>query len=154
MAVIEAVWVHADRIYTNDLAVIDSLPEGAKLAVAYPPGDVNAGAIPELHVATLAAARREAFVPTIFAYATQQPLALRPPYDGLAGATSPNWIWNAFVGGVAEARDAVAPVLHDYDFVVFTDREPFVVAPNPCLEAMRSTPRFQLFALRHDKGCS
>jgi hypothetical protein len=154
MAIIEAVWLHADRVYIADLAVIDSLPEGAKLAVAYPPSDVNAGAIPELHVATLAAARREAFVPTIFAYATQQPLMLRPPYDGLAGATSPNWIWDAFVGGVAEAREAVIPVIHDYDFVVFTGRQPFVVAPSPCLEAVRSTPRFQLFALRHDKSCS
>ena len=154
MAVIEAVWLRADRIYIADLTVIDSLPEGAKLAVAYPPDDVNVGAIPELHVATLAAARRGAFVPTIFAYATQQPLALRPPADGLAGATSPNRIWDGFVGGVAPARDAVIPVLHDYDFVVFTDREPFVVPPSPCLEPMRSTPRFQLFAFRRDRDCS
>ena len=154
MAVIEAFWLRADRIYTADLAVIDRLPEGAKLAVAYPPSDVNAGAIPELHVATLAAARREAFVPTIFAYPGQQPLAVRPPVDGLAGATSPNWIWDGFVGGVAAAREAVAPVLHDYDFVVFTDREPFVVPPSSCLEPMRSTPRFQLFAIRRDRDCS
>jgi hypothetical protein len=154
MAVIEAVWLNADRIYTDDIAVIDSLPQSAMLAVAYPPRDVNAGAIPELHVATLAAARREAFVPTIFAYATQQPLALRPPYDQLAGATSPNWIWDGFVGRDAMAREAVATVLRDYDFVVFTDRDPFSVPPSACLEPMRSTPRFQLFALRHDRACN
>jgi hypothetical protein len=154
MAVIEALWLSANRAYAADIAVIDSLPEGAKLAVAYPPRDVNAGEIPELHVATLAAARREVFVPTIFAYPTQQPLALRQPYVGLAAATSPNWIWAGFVEGDEAAREAVAPVLKDYDFVVFADRDPFTVPPSACLEEQRSTPYFQLFALRHDKDCS
>src|SRR3984957_20573462 len=153
MVVIEVVWLSADRVYAGDIAVIDSLPQGAKLAVAYPPRDVNAGAIPELHVATLAAARREAFVPTFFAYAAQQPLALRPPYDALAAATSPNWIWAGFVDGDAATQAAAAPVLKDYDYVVFADRDPFIVPPSACLEAMRSTSRFQLFALRHAQDC-
>jgi hypothetical protein len=154
MLVIETVWRQADRLYREDIAVIDSLPEGVKLAVAYPPRDVNAGAIPELHVATLAVVRREAFVPTVFAYPAQQPLSLRPAYDALARATSANWLWTAFVDKDPAARAAVMPVLKDYDFVVFADRDPFDVAPSACLEAVRSTPRFQLFALRHDKDCS
>jgi hypothetical protein len=153
MAVIEAVWLNTDSIYSADIAVIDSLPEGAKLAVAYPPRDINAGAIPEVHVATLATARREAFVPTIFAYPTQQPLALRPPYEAVAAATSPNEIWARFVDGDRVAREVVAPVLKNYDYVVFTDRDPLIVPPNSCLEAARATPRFQLFALRHGPGC-
>jgi hypothetical protein len=154
MAVIETMWLTADRFYAGDIAVIDSLPEGAKLAVAYPPRDVNAGAIPELHVATLAAARREAFVPTVFVYPGQQPLALRPPVDALAAATSPNWIWAGFVDDDAAARAVVASMLADYDFVVFADRDPFTVPANPCLEKRAATPRFQLFALLHDRSCS
>ena len=153
MAVIEAVWRSADRLYTADIAVVDSLPEGAKLAVAFPSLDVNAAAIPELHIATLAAARREAFVPTIFAYATQQPLALRPPFEALAAATSPTELWAGFVGGDAAARAANAPVLKDYDFIVFAHRDPFAVPPSACLEQRAVTLRFQLFAIRHDRSC-
>jgi hypothetical protein len=147
MAVIEAVWLKADRLYAADIAVIDSLPQGAKLAVANPPHDVNAGAIPQLHVATLAAARREAFVPTIFAYRTQQPLALRPPYDALAARTSSGQLWAAFVDGDRGERTAAAAVLGGYDFIVFADRDPFAAPSDPCLRPLSAAPRFQLFAL-------
>jgi len=153
ISVIEAVWLQADRLYAADLAAIDQLPRGAKLAVAYPPRDINAGAIPQLHVAVLAAARRDAFVPTIFAFPTQQPLALRPPYDAFAGATSPSGLWAELVDGDATARRTAASVLKDYDFIVFADRDPFTVPPDPCLAALPSPPRFQLFALRREPGC-
>lgn len=153
MAVIEAVWLRADRIYAAAIAVIDRLPPGAKLAVAVPPREVNAGAIPMLHVATLAAARREAFVPTLFAYPTQQPLALRPPYDALAEATSPSGLWAGFVAGDAAARAASARVLAQYDYIVFTDRDRFTVPPNACFDATASSPRFRLFRLRRTAGC-
>jgi hypothetical protein len=148
MAVIEAVWLEADRVYAADIAAIDRLPPGAMLAVAYPPRDVNAGGIPQLHVAALAAARREAFVPTVFAYATQQPLALRPRYDALAREASPAALWAAFADGDAAARREVAVALQSYDFIVLVDREPIAVAPLPCLEALPSPARFRLFALR------
>jgi hypothetical protein len=150
MAVIEAVWLKADSVYAADIAVIDSLPQGSKLAVAYPPDDVNASAIPELHIATLAIARRDAFVPTLFAYPTQQPIALRPPYDALAGATSANWIWDGFVGRNDQERAASALVLKDYDFVVFTDRQPFAAPPDKCLEPRAATQTFQLFKIIRD----
>jgi hypothetical protein len=150
MAVIEAVWLKADSVYAADIAVIDSLPQGAKLAVAYPPDEVNASAIPELHVATLAVARREAFVPTLFAYPTQQPITLRPPYDALAGVTSSNWIWDGFVDRNDQERTASALVLKDYDFVVFTNRQRFTVPPDKCLEPRAVTPTFQLFRIIRD----
>jgi hypothetical protein len=153
MAAIEAVWLKSDTLYTADIMVIDSLPRGAKLAVAFPPREIGAGGIPQLHVATLAAARRAAFVPTVFAYATQQPLALRPPYDALAAATSPALLWAGFVDAAAAAQAQAALALRDYDFVVFAGRDPFTVAARPCLEKLPSPQWFQLFALRHDQAC-
>ncbi|MFZ2007509.1 MAG: hypothetical protein WAV02_20660, partial [Stellaceae bacterium] len=153
MAVIEKVWLDASRAYAADIAAIDTLPGSAKLAVAYPDRETNAGGIPELHVATLAAMRREAFVPTLFAYSSQQPIALRPPYDALAGATSPNWIWGGFVEGTATERAASAAVLKDYDFVVFAARDPFTVPANACLVPTPSPPHFRLFRLRSDAAC-
>jgi len=153
MAVIEGVWLKAGRLYAADIAAIDSLPEGAKLAVAYPDRETNAGGIPQLHVATLAVARRDAFVPTIFAYASQQPLALRPPYAALAGATSPSWIWDGFVAGDETARAAALVALRHYDFIVFADRDPFAVRPSDCLTPLPSPPRFQLFKVRPEATC-
>ena len=153
MTVIEAVWLKADTVYAADIAAIDSLPQSAKLAVAFPPREVNAGGIPQLHVATLAAARRAAFVPTVFANAAQQPLALRPPYDALAVATSPAQLWSAFVERDAAAQAQAAPVLRNYGFIAFASRVPFTVAARPCLEKLPSPPRFQLFALRDNESC-
>src|SRR6476620_2666377 len=41
------------------------------------------------HLPSLAISRREAFVPTLFAYPVQQPVALRPSYAALADAATP-----------------------------------------------------------------
>ena len=153
MGAIEAVWLKSDAVYAADIAALDSLPQGAKLAVAVPPREIGAGSIPQLHVATLAAARRAVFVPTVFANATQQPLALRPPYDALAAATPPAALWAAFVEGSVAAQSQAAAVLPNYDFIVFADRDPFTVAARPCLDKLPSPPSFQLFALRHDQNC-
>jgi hypothetical protein len=153
MAVIEAVWLNSDAVYVADIAAIDSLPRGAKLAVAFPVRGINAGGIPQLHVATLAAARRAAFVPTVFAYATQQPLALRPPYDALAASTTPALLWGAFVDDDVTVQSQIAPIVRNYDFIVFASRQPFTVPARPCLEKRPSPSNFQLFALRHDGAC-
>jgi hypothetical protein len=153
LAVIEAVWLQADRIYTADLAGIDALPVGVKLAVAYPPGAVNAVAIPEVHLATLAVSRRAAFVPTLFASPGQQPIALKPPYDRLATAVTPFDLWAAFVAGDADGRARVSGALALYDAIVFTDRKPLQVPQDHCLQPVFGRPTFQIFTLSHAEGC-
>jgi hypothetical protein len=153
-AVIETVWLHADRIYTADIAAIDLLPVGAKLAVAYPGSEVNAGGIPQLHVAALAAWRRDAFVPTLFAHQTQQPLALRSPYDALAEVAPPGMLWSAFVDDNHTALMSFGPELQQYDFVVFADRRGVIVRPNACLRLLSSPVEFRIFALSHDASCA
>jgi hypothetical protein len=153
-AVIETVWLRADAVYADDIAAIDRLPQGAKLAVAYPARAVNAGGIPQLHAATLAAWRREAFVPTLFAFPTQQPIALRAPYEALAAATSPTELWSAFVDGDAAARIRIAPLLQNYDFIVFADRDAVVLPEYRCLRALPSPSNFRLYALEHAASCA
>jgi hypothetical protein len=153
LAVIEAVWLRADRVYAADIAGIDVLPVGVKLAVAYPPGAVNAAAIPEVHLATLAVWRRSAFVPTLFAFPGQQPVALKPPYDRLAIAATPFELWSALVTGDADARVRVAASLAAYDAIVFTDRNPLQVPQQRCLQPAFAQPTFQIFTLSHAEGC-
>ena len=153
LAVIESVWLDADRVYTADLAGLDALMLGAKLAVAYPGEAVNATAIPEVHLPTLAVSRREAFVPTLFAYPAQQPIALKPPYDHLAAAATPFELWSVFMTGDADARQRVSDAVSQYDAIAFVGRAPFAVPAQRCLRPLSVHPTFQLFALPHGEGC-
>ncbi len=148
MAVIEYVWLRADRIYSADLAGIDMLPRGAKLAVAYPASAVNFVPVPEVHLAVLAVARREAFVPTLFAYKGQQPIALKPPYDALADAATPPELWDVVLAGRNTPK-----VLQQYDFVAVTGGEPLSLPPAPCLRPFFGQSTFEIFTVLHDARC-
>jgi hypothetical protein len=148
-AMIESVWLHADRIYRADLAGLDGLPVGSKLAVAYPPGAFHAGSIPEIHLPTLALARRGIFVPTLFAIPGQQPIALRQAYAEMAAAASPTALWAAFVNGDRSASSN----LRGYEHIVFTDRRPFEVHAGGCLRPVFERPSFKIFAVLQE-GCT
>jgi hypothetical protein len=153
LAIVESVWLDADRVYAANLSALDSLPAGTKLAVAYPAGAVNATAIPEIHLPTMAIARRDAFVPTLFAYPAQQPIALNPPYDRLAAAATPFELWSAFMTGSADAQQRVSAALAGYDAIVFIDRKAFTPPVQRCLRPLSLRPTFQVFALSHGEGC-
>ena len=154
MAVIEYVWLGADRIYSADLAGIDMLPLGAKLAVAYPVSAINFVPVPEVHLAALAVARREAFVPTLFAYKGQQPIALKPSYDVLADAVTPQDLWDFFVAGRDAAKTAALPrTLQQYDFVAVTGSKPSDAPPIRCLRPFFKQPSFEIFTVLHDVAC-
>jgi hypothetical protein len=154
MAVIDFVWHRADRVYSVDLAGIEILPRGAKLAVAYPASAVNFVPIPEVHLATLAIPRREAFVPTLFALPAQQPVVLRPPYDALSEATQPERLWAAFVGGDDAELTRVLPALEQYDYVAFTDHRSLHVPRSRCLGPVFAGATFQIFAVLHHFSCA
>jgi hypothetical protein len=153
LAIIEHVWRHADNIYSADLVGIDALPRGAKLAVAMPAGTIHMVPVPETHFPTLAVQRREAFVPTLFAYSGQQPIVPTPPYAALAEATLPPRVWAALVDGDIPERMRLSPALEQYDFAAFIDIKPVHVPPNRCLAPIFERPRFQIFAVLHEHGC-
>jgi hypothetical protein len=150
---IELVWRRADRVYAADLAGIDALPRGAALAVAYPADTVHVVQVPQMHLAALATVRREAFVPTLFAIAGQQPIAVKPPYSALAEAAQPQLLWAAFVDGGSDEQARVAPALKEFDYVAFTDQGAVHVPPSPCLAPVFRQPTFQIFVVRHDASC-
>jgi hypothetical protein len=146
-AMIEAVWLKADRVYAADLAGIDALPRGLRIAVAFPSGAVNFSPIPVLHLPTVAIPRRDAFVPTLFAYPTQQPIIVKQPYDRLVDAVPPPVLWSAFVSADVQAKQQVLSALTAWDAVIFVDRYPFQVPAQPCLKPLATQPNFQIFLL-------
>jgi hypothetical protein len=149
IAVIEGVWLRADRTYAADLAGIDRLPEGARLAVAYPPGSIHVVAVPEVHLAAMAVVRRAAFVPTLFAVFGQQPLVLRPSWVAIAAAAQPPQLWAALT-----TRKELPAVLAHFDDVALVVREPMRVPPNPCLHAVFTAATFGIFAVQHGAACA
>ena len=154
MAVTEYVWLRADRVYSAELAGIDMLPRGAKLAVAYQTSAVNFAPVPEVHLAVLAVARREAFVPTLFAHEGQQPIALKPSYEMLADAASPQDLWAVIAAGRDAAKTAgLSRTLQQYDFVAVTGGEPLDVPPTRCLRSLFRQPTFEIFTVSHDIAC-
>jgi hypothetical protein len=154
MAVIEHVWLRADRIYSADLTGIDKLPRGVKLAVAHPASAINFVPIPEVHLAVLAVALREAFVPTLFAHEGQQPIALKPSYEVLAAAATPQDFWSIVVTARGAAKTAGLPQpLQQYDFLAVTGGEPSEVPPIQCLRPFFKQLNFEIFTVVHDAAC-
>jgi NADH:ubiquinone oxidoreductase subunit 6 (subunit J) len=153
LAVIEYVWLQADQVYSTDLAGIDMLPQGARLAVAYPASAVNFAPIPEVHLPLLAVVRRSAFVPTLFVYAGQQPVGLRPAYAALTNAASPTYLWAALKRGDAAGRAVRRDLLQHYDFVAMVGNRPPDVAPTQCLEPFFARPNLELLKINHDPPC-
>jgi hypothetical protein len=154
LVVIEHVWRQADEIYSADLIGIDALPRGIKLAVAIPPDGIHLVSIPEVHLPVLAISRREAFVPTLFAYPGQQPIALQPSYAALADAAPPQLFWTGLTGDNTAEITRLLPVLQQYDYVALTGGGPVDVPPNRCLAKFYRQPSFQIFAVLHDPGCA
>jgi hypothetical protein len=151
---IERVWHEADRVYATDLAGIDLLPRGTRLAVAHPEGLFHVTRIPKVHFALMAVARRDAFVPTLFTIPGQQPVALKPAFAALAKAAQPEILWAAVVSGSAADRSRPTIPLGDLDFVAFTDTRPIRVPSSPCLVPFFIQPTFQIFAVVQNPDCA
>ena len=154
LVVIERVWRQANEIYSVDLIGIDALPRGIKLAVAIPPDGIHLVSVPEVHLPALAISRREAFVPTLFAYPGQQPIVLQPSYAALADAVPPQLFWTGLTGGDTAEIARLLPLLQQYDYVVLTGGGPVEVPLNRCLAKFYRQPSFQIFAVLHDPGCA
>jgi len=98
----------------------------------------------------MAVVRRDAFVPTLFAFPGQQPLRLRSPWAALAEMAQPPLLWAALTG----AAPSLPPVLTDFDAVALVGRRPGRVPSNPCVEPIFTAPSFQLLAVRHGERCT
>jgi hypothetical protein len=153
LGIVEAYWLEANRVYAADLAAIDALPLGSKLAVAHPKNALNAAGFPEVHLPALASVRREAFVPTLFTFTGQQPIALKPPYDRLAAAADRHELWTAFTGGDNTERQHALEALAEFDAIVFVAHEPFQLPREDCLRPLFRRPTFQIYTLVHGGDC-
>ncbi len=149
LGVVAASWHGSERDYDKVIAAFETIPSGSRIAVAFPASALHAGGEPIAHLPTWAIAEREAFVPTLFAFPTQQPVSLKQPYKDLAALLRPELLWNAFIARRAPLDPAQRRALEQYDFVVFTDARPFAAPDSDGLEPAFAGKRFELYRLKH-----
>jgi hypothetical protein len=154
LGMIERVWRDADRVYSADLAAIDALPQGSKIAIAHPADLFHVVPIPEVHLALLAIPRRAAFVPTLFAIAGQQPVALKPAFAALADAAPPQPLWGILTVAQSADRAPLPAVLEQFDFVAIVDKRPVHLPPHRCLAPVSVQPTFQIYSISHSSECA
>src|SRR5260221_6400915 len=76
------------------------------------------------HLASLAVVTPDAFVPTVFTFPGQQPLAVRAPYAALARSAAPEDFWAFLIDGAPDPDRRLAASLAGYDFVLVTAATP------------------------------
>ena len=150
---IERVWRAADRVYSADLVGVDALPQDSKLAIVHPSDLFHVVPIPEVHLPVLAISRREVFVPTLFAIAGQQPVALKPAFAALADAAQPPRLWTILMGVQAADGAPLPRILEEFDFVAFIDKRPIRLLQHRCLAPVFVQPTFQIYAVSHNLDC-
>ena len=147
MVVIEKVWLEAAQTYRQDVAILTRLPAGARVAVAAPASAVRVSAAPEYHFPVLAILLRQAFVPTLFAFPTQQPVSVLPDWQELAAASDPDRVWRAFSGSSPENLAFEHFVTSHFDAVVFAGAGAPRIAESACMTLLGKTPTFSLYQI-------
>lgn len=147
VGVVAASWQASGQIYTQLLAGIDALPRGARVAVAFADDEINVGALPLLHFPVLAVARRDAFVPTLFADPAQQPIAFAEPYRPIAAALSSDALWRFYVVGKPAMSPALAQAIAHCGYITFASRHAFAIRAGSGLTPVFVSPQFQIYRL-------
>jgi hypothetical protein len=152
LCVLEFAWLGAQQTYARDLEILDHVRPGATVAVAHRVNSIKFSSAPQLHMPLMATVRRDAFVPTLFAFPEQQPIEPTPRAAALIDATSEYALWSAFVDRDAPALATAKPALARFDYLVFVGLKPFEVPEDPSLTLIEATPKFKLFEVNRPGG--
>jgi hypothetical protein len=149
IGIVAAVWHADDRIYHPIVAALAELPRGSRLAVALPPNSVNLAQRkpPVTHLANLAIVEADAFVPLLFDFPGQQPVALRPAFAALARQAEPEDFWAVLVAGAPDPGGKTAAALAGYDDILLIADAPFTMPADPRLTPHFVSPYARLYAI-------
>jgi hypothetical protein len=150
--IVTATWRAQDHALAPMVAALEQLPQGCRLAVAYPPSAVNVSRRdpPVLHLAAYAASGADCFVPTLFTDPGQQPLGFTARYAALAGAVSPGEFWEVLAEGRPDPEGHVARALAGYDFILFVGEGAAAVPATPRLVPRAEIGLARLFVVSPD----
>ena len=145
MAFIGVIWHQAGTLYAGLLRGMDSLPRSSCVAVASGKDGIQVARAPLTHFPTVAIARRDAFVTTVFAYPTQQPIALMPKAKRLTDLLGPDELWYAYVDDATPLSAEAKSALVECGYVAFAGTKAFTLKNQTGLEPFFVTPRLQIY---------
>jgi hypothetical protein len=135
-------WQQSDRTYSELLPAFDEIPAGSRVAIANPHGADKWAATPLNHFPAYAVLRRDAFMPEMFAFPSQQPIVMRPHYRALADTLTPPRLWAALVDRTVTLDAGEKAAFAEYDFVAFQAPRRFAPPLSSALTPLFTTPRF------------
>jgi hypothetical protein len=144
MGVVTAEWRQSGRTYSELLPAFDRIPHGSRVILAAPGRAEKWEPTPLHHFPVLAVLYRDAFVSTLFANPSQQPVLFRPHYRALADKLGEFRLWDALAGGAAPLDASERAALAEYDFVIFEAPQPFTLPRLNGIAPIVTTPRFVL----------
>ncbi len=145
LAVVAATWQSSGKLYAELLPGLNSVPRGSCIAAAYDDDGLSVQKAPLAHFPTIAVARRDAFVTSLFAYPMQQPIRLQPDAQALANVLSASELWQVYVTGAKPLSATMKAALVQCDYIAFSGSKPFALENASGLTAAFVTPRFQLY---------
>ena len=142
MAVIGIHWKSADQEYRQYIAAFDRMEEGRRLftAIVYPE-TWHFSSVSVSHIACLAVIEKNAFVPSLFAYPTQQPIALSEKYQMIAD-NAPKATCNF---GKMPKWDNITKY---YDYLLIINEKIFKEGQLPESDLLYCGSNFRLFRLK------
>jgi hypothetical protein len=148
MAIIENHWQASDRYYASLMPAFEPMKQGARIAVAYRARTLNTppSGQPIAHFATMAVGLKDAFVPSLFASPSQQPVQFTHNFKPLANDANPMDLWREFVEQPGTATgERVAMLKSEFDYMLFVDHDDFTMTPPDWLQPVLLRPEFQLY---------
>jgi hypothetical protein len=139
-------WLSGEKDFADFTRALQPLPAGSRLyyAAVNMPYSAAIATPSKLHLAGLAAIEHSLVVPTLFAYRTQQPIAVRQPFEVRHKSLEP------FSENVTDIPWDI--VLQDFDFVLLASPTEIDIAPWMRLRRLRSEGLFHLYGTSRESG--
>jgi hypothetical protein len=145
-------WTRDGALYAEAVQALMALPPGTKVATAYSPDALVSASAPITlpFLPAWVVVPRGGFTQTLWTKVTQHPLIMRPEFQKLSDATRPETLWTIFVSpgqvpALAELQRPALAALANYDYVAFTDPDPFQVLPGDRLAFVSKAGGVQIY---------
>lgn len=145
MAFINDHWQAANHLQDEYIHAFDKLPQGAKLLMLSGDHGNWYDNVTMLNFPCWAIIKKSAFVPTLYAFPTQQPVSFTPPYRELANQTA-DWRFQNMKGPPPH-------FFNNFDYVLIERTQPaFTLLSQPSLHLVYSGGNFSLFQVMLHRG--
>lgn len=145
VGILQSHWWEFEKSFDQYMQALNKVPEGSKLFTAMADPDGSNSMSPVYHLPCMAIIKKSAFVPSLFAFPTAQPIALTPPYQALAKKTpGPDFLykmappWNTPLWHM---------LLRKYDYLLVVQGDKFKSAPPLSLKLVYAGQDFRLYKI-------